>query len=119
MKFSAFFVNRPIFASALSIVIFLAGLLAMFQLPISEYPEVSPPSVVVSASFPGANPKVISETVAAPLEEQRSFFEPTLGAAVGPLCDAIDASPNTGYYKAVSRLARAFVEVEHAAMDMQ
>jgi len=75
MKFSAFFVNRPIFASALSIVIFLAGLLAMFQLPISEYPEVSPPSVVVSASFPGANPKVISETVAAPLEEQVNGVE--------------------------------------------
>lgn len=75
MSFSGFFIDRPIFASALSIVIFLAGLVAMFQLPISEYPEVSPPSVVVSANFPGANPKVIAETVAAPLEEQINGVE--------------------------------------------
>ena len=75
MNLSGFFIDRPIFASALSIVVFLAGLLAMFQLPISEYPEVSPPSVVVNASFPGANPKVISETVAAPLEEQINGVE--------------------------------------------
>src|SRR5688572_12731717 len=67
-KFSHFFVDRPIFASVMSILIFICGLIAMFQLPIAEYPEVSPPSVVVSASFPGANPSVIAETVATPLE---------------------------------------------------
>jgi multidrug efflux pump len=75
MNISRFFIDRPIFASALSIVIVLLGLISMFQLPIAEYPEVSPPSVVVSASFPGANPKVISETVAAPLEEQINGVE--------------------------------------------
>jgi multidrug efflux pump len=69
MKFAHFFVDRPIFASVLSIMIFIAGLIAMFQLPVSEYPEVAPPSVVVSAQFPGANPAVIAETVATPLEE--------------------------------------------------
>ena len=70
MNFSRFFIDRPIFAAVLSIIIFVAGLLAMFSLPISEYPDVVPPSVVVRAQYPGANPKVIAETVAAPLEEQ-------------------------------------------------
>ncbi|MGB3425179.1 MAG: multidrug efflux RND transporter permease subunit [Castellaniella sp.] len=69
MNISKFFIDRPIFAAVLSVLILLAGLLAVFRLPISEYPEVVPPSVVVRAQFPGANPKVIAETVAAPLEE--------------------------------------------------
>ena len=69
MRFSKFFVDRPIFAAVLSILVFLAGLIAIFRLPISEYPEVVPPSVVVSTRFPGANPTVIAQTVAAPLEE--------------------------------------------------
>ena len=56
-------------------MIFMAGLISMFLLPISEYPEVVPPSVIVSAQFPGANPKVIAETVAMPLEEQISGVE--------------------------------------------
>ena len=70
MNFSKFFIDRPIFAAVLSIIIFVAGVLAIFELPISEYPDVVPPSVVVRAQYPGANPKVIAETVAAPLEEQ-------------------------------------------------
>ncbi len=75
MNISGFFVDRPIFASVLSILVFIAGLISMFNLPISEYPEVSPPSVVVTAQFPGANPAVISETVATPLEEQINGVE--------------------------------------------
>jgi multidrug efflux pump len=70
MNLSRFFIDRPIFAGVISFTIFLAGLISMFQLPISEYPEVVPPTVQVTAQFPGANPKVISETVATPLEEQ-------------------------------------------------
>ncbi|MBB3103205.1 efflux RND transporter permease subunit [Azomonas macrocytogenes] len=69
MNFSQFFIRRPIFAAVLSLVILIAGGIALFQLPISEYPEVVPPTVVVRANFPGANPKVIGETVAAPLEQ--------------------------------------------------
>ncbi|UNK48314.1 multidrug efflux RND transporter permease subunit [Lysobacter sp. S4-A87] len=69
MDFSKFFIDRPIFAAVLSIVIFAAGLIAIPILPISEYPEVVPPSVVVRTVYPGANPKVIAETVATPLEE--------------------------------------------------
>nr|WP_067295233.1 efflux RND transporter permease subunit [Marinobacterium profundum] len=75
MNLSKFFIDRPVFAGVLSVLIFLAGLLAVFQLPVSEYPEVTPPSIVVSASFPGANPKVIAETVATPLEEQINGVE--------------------------------------------
>ena len=69
MNISRFFVDRPIFASVLSIIIFVVGLISIPMLPVSEYPEVVPPSVLVSASYPGANPKTISETVATPLEE--------------------------------------------------
>jgi multidrug efflux pump len=69
MNFSQFFISRPIFAAVLSLLILIAGAISLFQLPISEYPEVVPPTVVVHANFPGANPKVIGETVAAPLEQ--------------------------------------------------
>ena len=69
MNVSKFYIDRPIFAGVLSILIFLAGLLALRVMPISEYPEVAPPSVVVRAQYPGANPKVIAESVATPIEE--------------------------------------------------
>ncbi|HEX6590968.1 MAG TPA: multidrug efflux RND transporter permease subunit, partial [Moraxellaceae bacterium] len=78
MNISKFFIDRPIFAGVLSVLILLAGLLAVFQLPISEYPEVVPPSVVVRAQYPGANPKVIAETVASPLEESINGVEDML-----------------------------------------
>jgi multidrug efflux pump len=75
MDLSRFFIDRPIFGSVLSIFIFLAGAIAMWKLPVSEYPEVVPPSVVVRAVYPGANAKVVAETVAAPLEEQINGVE--------------------------------------------
>ena len=78
MNISKFFIDRPIFAGVLSVIVLLAGLLAMFQLPISEYPEVVPPSVVVRAQYPGANPKVIAATVASPLEESINGVEDML-----------------------------------------
>ncbi len=70
MKFSSYFIDRPVFATVLSAFILITGAIALFKLPISEYPEVVPPSVVVRAAYPGANPKVIAETVAAPLEQE-------------------------------------------------
>ncbi len=70
MNFSRFFIDRPVFAGVLSVLVLLAGAIAIAKLPVSEYPDVVPPSVVVRATYPGANPKVIAETVAAPLEEQ-------------------------------------------------
>ncbi|MBN8492353.1 MAG: efflux RND transporter permease subunit [Burkholderiales bacterium] len=75
MNISSYFINRPRLAGVLSIFIFLVGLLAIFNLPVSEYPEVAPPQIVVRAQFPGANPRVISETVATPLEEQINGVE--------------------------------------------
>src|SRR4030081_1295996 len=75
MNLSRFFIDRPIFAGVLSILIFVAGLLALRVMPISEYPDVVPPSVVVRANYPGANPKVIAETVATPIEEAINGIE--------------------------------------------
>jgi multidrug efflux pump len=75
MNFSQFFIRRPIFASMLSLLILIAGSISLFQLPISEYPEVVPPTVVVNASYPGANPTIIAETVASPLEQEINGVE--------------------------------------------
>jgi multidrug efflux pump len=70
MKFSYFFIERPIFASVLSILIVLAGGITAFLLPIAQYPDVVPPTVVVSAFYPGANAQIVADTVATPIEEQ-------------------------------------------------
>jgi multidrug efflux pump len=78
MNISRFFIDRPIFAGVLSAVILLAGVISLTKLPTAEYPEVAPPSVVVRAQYPGANPKVIAETVSAPIEEQINGVEDML-----------------------------------------
>jgi hydrophobe/amphiphile efflux-1 (HAE1) family protein len=78
VKFAHFFIDRPIFAGVVSIIIFLAGLISLQRLPISEYPEVAPPAVVVSAAYPGASPAVVAETVAAPLEQAINGVEDML-----------------------------------------
>ena len=78
MNLSKFFIDRPIFAGVLSLLMLLAGAIALRALPISEYPDVVPPSVVVRAQYPGANPKVIAETVATPLEEAINGVEDML-----------------------------------------
>src|SRR5258706_8816680 len=78
MNLSKFFIDRPIFAGVLSLLIFLGGLIAVRGLPISEYPDVVPPSIVVRAQYPGANPQVIAETVATPLEEAINGVEDML-----------------------------------------
>jgi multidrug efflux pump len=75
MKLARFFIERPIFAGVLSIVILVLGAISAFQLPISEYPEVVPPTIVVRAQYPGASPRVIAETVAAPLEQEINGVE--------------------------------------------
>src|ERR1700727_51287 len=75
MNISSFFIERPIFATVLAILISVAGLLAMPNLPISEYPEIVPPTVVVSGQYPGASPKTIAETVITPLEQQINGVE--------------------------------------------
>jgi hydrophobe/amphiphile efflux-1 (HAE1) family protein len=72
---SKFFIDRPVFATVVSIVIVLAGLVAMRVLPIAQYPEIVPPEVVISATYPGASARTIAETVAAPLEQQVNGVE--------------------------------------------
>src|ERR1700694_4315557 len=73
--FSNFFINRPIFASVLSIIITLAGGISLFTLPIAQYPEITPPTVEVAAYYPGANAQVVADTVAAPIEQQVNGVE--------------------------------------------
>ena len=73
--FSRFFIDRPIFASVLSILITLCGGIALFTLPVTQYPEITPPTVEVSAIYPGANARVVSDTVAAPIEQQVNGVE--------------------------------------------
>jgi multidrug efflux pump subunit AcrB len=73
--FSRFFINRPIFASVLSIVVTLGGGIALFTLPIAQYPDITPPTVEVAAYYPGANAQVVADTVAAPIEQQVNGVE--------------------------------------------
>ncbi len=76
--FTRFFIDRPIFASVLSILVTLAGGVAVFNLPVAQYPEITPPTVEVSAIYPGANARVVSDTVAAPIEQQVNGVEDML-----------------------------------------
>ncbi len=75
MNIPRFFADRPVFAAVLSVIITLMGTLAYFQLPVSQYPEVVPPTVIVSASYPGANAQTVSDTLAAPLEQEINGVE--------------------------------------------
>ncbi|WP_051885384.1 efflux RND transporter permease subunit [Lysobacter antibioticus] len=100
MDFSRFFIDRPIFAAVLSILIFAAGLIAIPLLPVSEYPDVVPPTVVVRAVYPGANAKVIAETVATPLEEaingvERMMYMKSVAGSDGVLVVTVTFKPGT------------------------
>ena len=68
--FSRFFIERPIFANVIAIITMLVGVVALIGLPIEQYPEITPPTVRVSAFYPGANAQVLADTVAAPVEQQ-------------------------------------------------
>ncbi len=76
--FSHFFIRRPIFATVVSIIIVLAGLVAIRVLPVAQYPEISPPQVTVTAVYPGATAEALQKTVAAPIEEQINGVEKML-----------------------------------------
>ena len=100
MDFSRFFIDRPIFAAVLSIIIFAAGLIALPLLPISEYPDVVPPTVQVRAVYPGANPKEISDTVATPLEEaingvENMMYMKSVAGSDGVLLVTVTFRPGT------------------------
>jgi multidrug efflux pump len=110
------FIDRPRFATVLSIFIFLVGALSIFLLPVSEYPDVAPPQVVVRAQFPGANPRVIADTVATPLEEQISGIDNLLyfdsqatadGAMSLTVTFRIGTNPETAETAVQNRINRA------------
>jgi multidrug efflux pump len=116
VNFSSFFITRPIFAIVLSIGIVIGGALALLKLPISEYPAVVPPTVIVRAAFPGANPKVIAETVAAPLEQQMNGVEDMLymysqatadGALTLTITFALGTDLDTAQVQVQNRVAQA------------
>src|SRR5256885_1656453 len=111
MNFSNFFIRRPIFAGVLSAIIFLVGLLAMRRLPISEYPEVVPPTIVVRASYPGANPKTIAETVASPLEQAINGVEESLYMFSQATPDGV--MPLTVTFKLGTDIDKAQVQVQN------
>ena len=111
MKLSHFFIDRPIFAAVLSAFVTIAGAIALFKLPISEYPEVVPPTVVVRASYPGANPKIVADTVAAPLEQSIVGVEDMLYMSSTATTDgALDL---TVTFKVGADIDRAQVQVQN------
>ena len=100
MDFSRFFIDRPIFAAVLSVLIFMTGLIAIPLLPISEYPDVVPPSVQVRAEYPGANPKAIADSVATPLEEaingvENMMYMKSVAGSDGVLVTTVTFRPGT------------------------
>src|SRR3954464_11544713 len=117
MNISDFFIKRPIFAGVLSIIIFLVGAISLFQLPISEYPEVVPPTVIVRAVYPGANPKTISETVAAPLEQAINGVEDSLYMFSQATSDGVMTLTIT--FKIGTNLDNAQVQVQNRVSQAQ
>jgi gold/copper resistance efflux pump len=116
MSFVRFFIHRPIFAGVLSILIVIGGLLALTQLPLAEYPQVAPPTVVVRAMYPGANPETIAETVAAPLEQEINGVEGMQymtshssgdGRVAVTITFAQGVDPQTAQIEVQNRVARA------------
>ncbi|MFO1501902.1 MAG: efflux RND transporter permease subunit, partial [Verrucomicrobiota bacterium] len=111
MKFSHFFIDRPIFASVLSIVIVLVGALALMQLPIAQYPNIVPPTVVVTARYPGANPQVLADTVAAPIEQEVNGVEDML--YMSAQCAADGSMTLTITFKLGTDIDKAQVQVQN------
>jgi multidrug efflux pump len=116
MNFARFFVDRPIFAAVLSIIIFVVGLIAIPLLPVSEYPEVVPPTVQVRATYPGANPREIADTVAAPLEAsitgvENMLYMKSVASSDGVLLLTVTFRPGTdpddAQVKVQNRVAQA------------
>lgn len=116
MSIPHYFINRPIFAVVLSILVVIAGALSLLRLPLTEYPQVTPPTVVVTASYPGAGPEIIADTVAAPLEQEINGVEGLIymssqstadGRMTLTLTFAQGVDPDRGEVQVQNRVARA------------
>ena len=78
MNISRFFIDRPIFAAVIAVVISIIGIAAYPLLPLSQYPEIAPPTITINAAYPGASAETLAETVAAPIEQAVSYTHLTL-----------------------------------------
>ena len=92
MRFAHFFVDRPIFASVLSIVLLIVGGIAYTQLPVAQYPEIAPPTIVVRAAYPGADAETVAATVATPLEQEINGVEDMLYMSSYSSGDGVDGA---------------------------
>ena len=78
MRFAHFFVDRPIFASVISLLLLIVGTIAYIELPVAQYPEIAPPTIVVRTAYPGADPQTIADTVSTPIEQEINGVEDML-----------------------------------------
>src|SRR4051812_33524670 len=111
MKFAHFFIDRPVFASVISIVTIIVGALSIFTLPVAQYPEIVPPTVIVTATYPGANAQTIADAVAAPIEQQINGVENMLYMSSQSTNDG--ALSITVTFKLGTRLDDAQVQVQN------
>jgi multidrug efflux pump subunit AcrB len=105
MKLSHFFIDRPIFAIVISVVTVLLGCIAFLLLPVAQFPDITPPTIVVTAEYPGADPKTLSEEVAQPIDREKVQ---TLGVPLNSIFTTLQSYLGTNYVNDFNFLGRTF-----------